>query len=647
MLQTLSIAKTIRDPDEDYRPDREMLSQGLQHIFLGFFSGAPGSNSFNKSALNRELGGGRVALLVSAAVTVLMVQLAGGVVARIPMSALGGAMVLVGLGMLSLKKYRQHLRSGLYGRLLFMVPAALVVIMDIQSALFIGFGLSLMVHFWQVSRPNVRIEESVARDGRNVAIVTIDGNLFFGSLRFVERVLAGIGEGSERNILVFRTDHLTYLDLPGALLFAEQAAKRRQRGDEIYIYATRPKIIDTLENAGVLAVLGEAHIIHRDRDHPMKDLIYPLRTYPGRRSPAAATGQPDGNRRKSPMTLTELAKRLHQTTLFSHIDQDQLLGLLEQSGEHQAGAGTELVAPDRRLLDHLVILEGALEGRRVWSTADGAEKSYAWEIGIEEDGPGFALLTASVGSISVRALVDTRYVPVNGDSVDEMLGWSQLEKRLPQARSLKILHHLPFENVQLAVDRMKERSVEAGETIVTQGDPGDAYYVILSGEAEVWQTDPFTDETFSAGVRRDGDAFGEEALLQDAYRNATIRMTTPGRLLVLTKADFDELLKPAMMHEVDAASAHSLIEQGTAKVLDCRYDMEFDESRIPGAQLVPLDNLREGIYAIDPNVSYIVYCRSGRRSKAAAFLLHERGIRAVSLTGGIKDWPYEIDSTPR
>jgi rhodanese-related sulfurtransferase len=192
---------------------------------------------------------------------------------------------------------------------------------------------------------------------------------------------------------------------------------------------------------------------------------------------------------------------------------------------------------------------------------------------------------------------------------------------------------------------MKERAVEAGETIVTQGDPGDAYYVILSGEAEVWQTDPFTDETFSAGVRRDGDAFGEEALLQNAYRNATVRMTTPGRLLVLTKADFDELLKPAMMREVDAATAHSLIEQGTAKVLDCRYDMEFDESRIPGAQLVPLDKLREGIHAIDPNVSYIVYCRSGRRSEAAAFLLHERGIGAVSLTGGIKDWPYEIDST--
>jgi rhodanese-related sulfurtransferase len=74
--------------------------------------------------------------------------------------------------------------------------------------------------------------------------------------------------------------------------------------------------------------------------------------------------------------------------------------------------------------------------------------------------------------------------------------------------------------------------------------------------------------------------------------------------------------------------------------------MEYAESRIPGAQLVPLDTLRRrGVFTIDPEPNYIVYCRSGRRSKAAVFLLSERGIRALSLTGGIRDWPYDVDGT--
>lgn len=346
------------------------------------------------------------------------------------------------------------------------------------------------------------------------------------------------------------------------------------------------------------------------------------------------------------MTLSELAKRLRATTLFSHIDTEQLTLLLEQRPERAARAGDELIEGDRGLVDHLVLLAGQVEARRTWATPEGAEKAYAWQIDAESDGVGFALVTASASNIRVRAITDASYIAVSGEAVDELLGWSQLDDGMVMARHLKVFHNIPLENVRMALKRMVERKVDAGDTIVTQGELGDSYYIILSGEAEVWQTDPFTDETFSAGVRRDGDAFGEEALLQNAYRNATVRMNTPGRLLVLSKADFDELLKPVMVQEVTADRAHAMLKRGSAKLLDCRYDMEFEESRIPGAQLVPLDKLREGVSSIDPDTPYIIYCRSGRRSKAAAFLLNERGIVATSLAGGIKDWPYEVDTAP-
>jgi rhodanese-related sulfurtransferase len=99
-----------------------------------------------------------------------------------------------------------------------------------------------------------------------------------------------------------------------------------------------------------------------------------------------------------------------------------------------------------------------------------------------------------------------------------------------------------------------------------------------------------------------------------------------------------------MVEEVSAERALHLLQQGEAKLLDCRYEMEYEESRIPGAHWVPLSKLRrEGVFELDSAQTYIVYCRSGRRSNAAAFLLNERGIRALSLTGGIKDWPYEVD----
>jgi len=347
------------------------------------------------------------------------------------------------------------------------------------------------------------------------------------------------------------------------------------------------------------------------------------------------------------MNHCDLARRLGATTLFSRLPREQLEALLERSPKQHAPAGSWLSDSTHELDNHLVLLSGELEARRTWSEKDGSQGSFAWRVDVAASGPGFSLLSAATSHISVQAVVDSDYLSIDGDALDELLGWSEVGGNMALARHLKVFHKVPLENVQQAFERMVERPVSAGETIVTQGEPGDSYFIILTGEAEVWVTDPMSDETTLVAVLSDADAFGEEALLLGGNRTATVRMNTPGRLLVLSKTDFDQLLKPNMVEVVSAEQASALLQQGSVKLLDCRYDMEFEESRIPGAQWVPLSKLRrEGVFEIDPEPTYIVYCRSGRRSSAAAFLLRERGIRALSLAGGIKDWPYEVDSTP-
>ncbi len=347
------------------------------------------------------------------------------------------------------------------------------------------------------------------------------------------------------------------------------------------------------------------------------------------------------------MDHAELAKRLGATTMFSRLPHGQLLALLERSLRRQAGAGQWLPGEACGLRDHLVLLAGELEVQRTWTGRDGREQVSARRIAVNADGPGLSLLSAAGSGMRVRACASSEWLAIDGEALDGLLGWSHLgDHRLP-LKHLNVFHKVPLENLQAVFERMTERAVESGETIVAQGEPGDAYYVILSGEAEVWVTDPFTDETSRATVLGAGDGFGEEALLLEGNRTATVTMISPGRLLVLGQQDFDRLLKPGMVAEVDAAAARDLLERGAAKLIDCRYEMEYEEGRIPGAQLVPLDRLRrEGVFTVDPQPRYIVYCRSGRRSRAAVFLLRERGVQAVSLTGGIREWPYEVESTP-
>ena len=67
----------------------------------------------------------------------------------------------------------------------------------------------------------------------------------------------------------------------------------------------------------------------------------------------------------------------------------------------------------------------------------------------------------------------------------------------------------------------------------------------------------------------DGDAFGEEALLSEAKRNATISMETDGLLMRLSKSDFEELLKAPMLHDVTLDEAKGMVKNG-AVLLDVR-----------------------------------------------------------------------------
>lgn len=351
-----------------------------------------------------------------------------------------------------------------------------------------------------------------------------------------------------------------------------------------------------------------------------------------------------------------LARRLRNTRFLGPLTTAQLSTLLEDTDIKTARPGEIIVNQDEPMQRHLVLIEGELEAQRIWSVPGQNDNSHTWVLKPVEAKAGFAFLGAA-NKIRARALTDIRYVLLNADKIDELIGWdehfaqdlatdAELRQRMDLIKKVGVFYRVPLNNIKQAFKRLKPRSVNAGEVIISQGEKGDCYYIIETGLCDVVQTDPFTDETTCVNTLGPGDAFGEEALIQDGYRNATITMTTPGSLLVLDKHDFDSLLRDELIAEIQPQDAMALVNDNKAQWLDCRYDMEFEESRIPGATLMSLGDLRERMQALDPDINYIVYCRSGRRSKAAVFLLKECGIEAMSLNGGIKSWPYEIDAQP-
>ncbi|MBV8306010.1 MAG: rhodanese-like domain-containing protein [Gammaproteobacteria bacterium] len=85
---------------------------------------------------------------------------------------------------------------------------------------------------------------------------------------------------------------------------------------------------------------------------------------------------------------------------------------------------------------------------------------------------------------------------------------------------------------------------------------------------------------------------------------------------------------------VTADAARKILSQG-GRWLDVRLPSEHQNLAIEGALNVPLYLIRLKLSTLDRNKPYVVYCDTGRRSSAAAYILVERGFDAYVLQGGM------------
>ena len=88
---------------------------------------------------------------------------------------------------------------------------------------------------------------------------------------------------------------------------------------------------------------------------------------------------------------------------------------------------------------------------------------------------------------------------------------------------------------------MEEKITSETETIITEGEDGDALFIVESGEYECWKV--INGENKFLKTYKPGDAFGELALMYNAPRAATIKVKTSGKLYSLDRITFSQVVK--------------------------------------------------------------------------------------------------------
>jgi CRP-like cAMP-binding protein len=109
---------------------------------------------------------------------------------------------------------------------------------------------------------------------------------------------------------------------------------------------------------------------------------------------------------------------------------------------------------------------------------------------------------------------------------------------------VELLAGLPGERLALLASRFEREDVAPGATVVRQGEPGERFYVVLSGMLNVHQ-----DGLGERRVLRPGDTFGEVALAMGIPRTASVRAMTPAVVASCDRETFDEFLRPLFADE--------------------------------------------------------------------------------------------------
>ena len=192
---------------------------------------------------------------------------------------------------------------------------------------------------------------------------------------------------------------------------------------------------------------------------------------------------------------------------------------------------------------------------------------------------------------------------------------------------------LPTAHINEMLKRFQRVGAKRGQVVIREGDAGDYYYVLEAGKCLVERN--VGGVSMKLAELKGGDAFGEEALVANAKRNATVTMLAEGSLFRLAKEDFNELLKKPLLQSVTMEQARAKIAAG-GQWIDTRYPSEYQYDKLPGAINIPLSEVRNAVKVLDRSREYVLYCQSGRRSSAGAFLLAQRGFRAFVLEGGLR-----------
>lgn len=255
--------------------NQECIGQGVSQVVASFFQGLPGSGSFSRSALIEQAGGvTRMANVFFGALIAGVLLLIPSLLGMIPVSALAGLLLFIGISLVDRKKIRDVFRISRADGLTLALTFVVTVFVQVNYGVFVGIIISSLNVLKQTGV--LQMKELLPEGNRGfreiplntgsgqfpggIVVVGLYGNLFYGIANELRSTLFDLVKDRQTKHLILRMRRVHSIDYSCWDVILELADLLRQKGGALHVCGANPGIKAVLAEAGLAFQNSAVHV---------------------------------------------------------------------------------------------------------------------------------------------------------------------------------------------------------------------------------------------------------------------------------------------------------------------------------------------------------------------------------------------------
>lgn len=247
--------------------DQELIAQGIGNILIPFFGGIPATAAIARTSVALKSGARtRLTGIFHAVGLLIFMFVLGPVMAKIPLSALAGVLMVTAFRMndwAEIKYIFSHHFKGASAK--YLITMAATIVFDLTTAIMIGIVTALIllvnrlsdieINYEKVDMKRIRnTDETIAKEFDNAIVAYMTGSILFANTQAVEEIEA---HTRAYDTILLSMRGVSYMDISGAIAFMHVLDDLQKAGKKIILCGVPNKTMTMLQRSGIYDMLGE------------------------------------------------------------------------------------------------------------------------------------------------------------------------------------------------------------------------------------------------------------------------------------------------------------------------------------------------------------------------------------------------------